>query len=56
MLAISVAETKVLVKTAELWSKYSERISKLPKARQKIFLEDLDATIENRLRVLERAK
>ncbi len=55
-MAISMAETKVLVKTAELWSKYSERISKLPKARQKIFLEDLDATIENRLKILERTK
>jgi hypothetical protein len=53
---ISEAETKVLVRVGAMYARYSERISKLPKHLQDTFLADLDAAIENRLKVLERAK
>ena len=53
---ISEAETKVLIRVGAMWSRYSERISKLPKHLQDTFLADLETAIENRLRVLERVK
>ena len=53
---ISEAETKVLIHVGALWSRYSERISKLPKHLQDVFLADLETAIDNRLKVLERAK
>jgi hypothetical protein len=37
-------------------SRFSGRISKLPKNLQKIFIADLETAIENRLRVLEKVK
>jgi hypothetical protein len=53
---ISEAETKVLIRLGAMWSRYSERISKLPKPLQDTFLADLNVAIENRLKVLERTK
>lgn len=53
---ISKAETDVLVRVGAIWSRYSERISKLPKQLQDIFLTDLETAINNRLTVLERLK
>jgi hypothetical protein len=53
---ISEAETKVLIRVSAMYARYSERISKLPKHLQDTFLADFDAVIENRLKVLERAK
>ena len=37
-------------------SRFSGRISKLPKHLQEILLADLETAIENRLKVLERIK
>jgi hypothetical protein len=53
---ISGTETKVLIRVGAMWSRYSERISKLPKHLQDIFLADLETAIDNRLKVLESAK
>jgi len=53
---ISEAETKVLIRVGAMYSRFSERISKLPKHLQDTFLSDLESTIENRLKVLERTK
>jgi len=53
---ISEAETKILIRVGAMWVRFSERISRLPKDLQETFLGDLETTIENRLRVLERAK
>ena len=35
--------------------RFQKRIDKLPEALQRIFFEDLETAIENRLRVLEAA-
>lgn len=40
----------------EVLTKFSERIAKLPEDFQGIFFDDLATAVENRLRVLERAK
>jgi hypothetical protein len=53
---ISEAETKVLIRVGAIWSRFSERISRLPKHLQDVFLEDIDTAIENRLKVLEGTK
>jgi len=53
---ISEAETKVLIRVGAMYARYSERISKLPKHLQDTFLADLETAIDNRLKVLERAK
>lgn len=37
-----------------LWSRFSDRISRLPQSRQIILLEDLQTAIQNRLLVMER--
>ena len=37
-------------------SRFSKRISKLPKQLQEILLADMETAIENRLRVLEKVK
>ena len=53
---ISEVEIKVLIRVGAMWSRYSERISKLPKHLQDTFLADLETAIENRLKILERTK
>jgi hypothetical protein len=37
-------------------SKFSERISELPRDLQGVFFDDLATAVENRLKVLERVK
>jgi hypothetical protein len=56
MEVISEAETKVLIRVGAMYVRFSERISKLPKHLQDIFLADLETVIDNRLKVLERLK
>jgi hypothetical protein len=53
---ISEAETKVLIRVGAMYSRFSERISKLPKHLQEAFLADLETAIESRLKVLEKVK
>jgi hypothetical protein len=53
---VSDNETKVLIRAGALWARFSERISKLPKHLQDTFLADLETAIDNRLKILERAK
>jgi endonuclease III len=53
---VSENEIKVLIRAGALWARFSERISKLPKHLQDTFLTDLETTIDNRLKVLERMK
>ena len=52
----SEVETKVLICAGNLWARFSERINKLPQPLQLVFFEDLETTIENRLKVLEAFK
>jgi hypothetical protein len=40
----------------EVFSKFSERIAKLPEDLQGVLFEDLETAVENRLKVLESAK
>jgi hypothetical protein len=42
--------------SAEVFSKFSERIAKLPEDLQVVFFEDLETAVEERLKVLESAK
>jgi hypothetical protein len=53
---ISDAETKILIRVGAIYARYSERISKLPKNSQDIFIADLETAIVNRLKVLESTK
>jgi hypothetical protein len=53
---ISEAETKVIVRLGAICSRFSERISKLPKQLQDTFEADLETAIESRLKVLERTQ
>jgi hypothetical protein len=53
---ISEGETKVLIRVGAIHARFSERISRLPKHLQDVFLADLETVIENRLKVLERLK
>jgi hypothetical protein len=39
--------------SAEVFSKFSERIAKLPKNLQAVLFEDLETAVEERLKVLE---
>jgi hypothetical protein len=53
---ISEGETKVLIRVGAIHARFSERISRLPKHLQDVFLADLETVIDNRLKVLERLK
>jgi hypothetical protein len=53
---ISEAEAKAIIRIGAMCSRFSERISKLPKHLQNTFLADLETTIDNRLKVLEKVK
>ncbi len=50
---VSKREVDVLVQAGELWAKFSERLSLLPRHLQRDFLSDLEVAMENRLKVLE---
>jgi hypothetical protein len=49
-------QTRIYVQTIALLTRFAERISKLPLNLQEDFLADLETAMENRLKVLERAK
>ncbi len=53
---ISDAEARALVRVGAIFSRFSERVSKLPGPLQEIFLSDLETAIVERLRVLESAR
>jgi hypothetical protein len=49
----SKTQVKALVNARALWARFSDRISKLPAPLQRIFFEDLETAVENRLKALE---
>jgi hypothetical protein len=49
-------QTRIYVQTLSLLNRFTKRISKLPEDLQETFLDDLETAMENRLKVLERAK
>jgi hypothetical protein len=49
-------QTRIYMRTIALINRFTKRLSKLPEDLQETFLSDLETAIENRLRVLERAK
>ena len=49
-------QVRIYVRTLALLNRYMKRISKLPFDLQETFLSDLGTAMENRLKVLERAR
>jgi hypothetical protein len=49
-------EIRIYLQTIALMNQFTKRISKLPVDLQEAFLADLETAMENRLKVLERAK
>ena len=49
-------QTRIYLRTIALLNRFTTRISRLPLDLQETFLADLETAMENRLKVLERAK